>query len=82
MYACEKCHKSTAIGIDSSHNYGGGWSMRGPRSRKVWKPNLQTLRINQGGKMVKMRLCTKCIRKIKAVNPYAAKPIEVATATA
>lgn len=66
MYACENCKKSALVGIDSSHQYGGGWSMRAQRSRKVWKPNLHTLKIKKAGRTVTMRLCTKCTRKLKA----------------
>jgi len=66
MNICQRCKKAPNIGIDSTHNYGGGWSMRGQRTRNVWKPNLHEMRINMNGRMVKMRLCTKCTRIVKA----------------
>lgn len=68
MYVCERCGKGSTIGIDSTHRYGGGWSMRGQATRKVWKPNLHTLKIKKHGKTVTMRLCTKCARIEKAAN--------------
>lgn len=80
MYACMRCEKSSIIGIDSTHRYGGGWSMRGQRTRKVWKPNLHVVRIRKDGVVKSMRLCTKCIRIVKA-QP-APKPVTVATPVA
>lgn len=66
MYVCDNCKKGTSIGIDSTHQYGGGWSMRGQATRKVWKPNLHALKIKHNGKTVTRRLCAKCTRVIKA----------------
>jgi ribosomal protein L28 len=47
---------------------GGRWKKRAPHTRKVFKPNLH--------KWMGMKLCTKCLRKLK--GPYAA-PVKVAT---
>ncbi len=83
MHICENCGKGSIIGIDSTHRYGGGWSMRGQRSRKVWKPNLHSLRVKKNGHFVTMTLCAKCTRKLKAAAKPAAKPATPApTATA
>lgn len=82
MKRCEVCGKNSTIGIDSTHNYGGGWSMRGQRTRKVWKANLQTVRILKKGRKVQMTLCTTCVRTEKAkVNaPHIARKAKAALA--
>jgi ribosomal protein L28 len=38
------------------------------RTRKVFKPNLHSTRIWMGTGFKKMKLCTKCQRKLKAEN--------------
>jgi len=48
-----------------AHQYGGGWAMRATKKRAVWKVNLHTAKVFYGGKRQTMRLCTKCLRKVK-----------------
>lgn len=54
---CENCGKGIMYGHNVSH------SKR--RTRKIFKPNLHTLRVVVGGAVKKMKLCTKCIRLLK-----------------
>ena len=57
-YRCEKCGKGVQYGHNVSH------SKR--RTRKIFKPNLHWARIYMGGVTKRMRLCTKCLRLVKA----------------
>ncbi len=58
---CDNCGKGRTIGKSGAHKYGGKWAMRAVKKTKIWKPNLQSFTVN--GK--KMKLCTKCIKRIK-----------------
>jgi len=61
---CDICGKGKTIGKSGAHQYGGKWAMRAQKKTRIWKPNLQTYTVN--GK--KMKLCTRCIKKIKKEN--------------
>lgn len=49
-----------------AHQYGGGWAMRATKKRKVWQPNLHSVKVTFEGVRQTMRLCTKCLRRVKA----------------
>lgn len=38
-------------------------------SRRVFKPNLQRIRVLKDGQTVRMRVCVKCIRSGKVTRP-------------
>lgn len=48
-----------------AHQYGGGWAMRATKKRRVWEPNLHSVKVTYGGRRQTMRLCTKCLRRVK-----------------
>lgn len=81
MYSCERCGKSSLIGFDSSHKHGGGWSMRAPKSRKIWKPNLQRIKISLNGKTKRYLLCTRCIKLLKKQQNFELKQSSQAAKT-
>jgi ribosomal protein L28 len=58
---CDICGKGKTIGTSGAHKYGGKWAMRAIKTTKIWKPNLQNYTVD--GK--KMKLCTRCIKRIK-----------------
>jgi len=60
-----------------AHQYGGGWAMRATKKRKVWKVNLHSAKVTYRGVRRTMRLCTKCLRKVKV--EMGAKVKEVAS---
>lgn len=63
-YRCDICGKKPVVGRTSRHKRGVAgrrWAKRAQKTVKIFKPNLQYKTIN--GK--KMRLCTKCLKKIK-----------------
>lgn len=55
---CANCAKGVMYGHNVSH------SKR--RTRKIFKPNLQTARILIGGVRKRLRLCTTCLRMFKS----------------
>ena len=56
---CYVCKKGVAFGNNVSH--------ANNRTRRVFKPNLQVMRVLHEGKTVRVRVCTRCIHagKIK-----------------
>jgi large subunit ribosomal protein L28 len=54
---CYVCQKGVAYGNNVSH--------ANNRTRRVWKPNLQTARVLLDGKPVRVKVCTQCLRSGK-----------------
>lgn len=53
MNRCHTCGKGVAFGNNVSH--------ANNKTRRVWKPNLQVVRILIDGKTTKVKVCTKCL---------------------
>lgn len=66
MRVCEICKKKSMIQKSGAHRYGGGWAMRATKKRRVWEVNLHNARVTYQGVRRTMRLCTKCLRRVKA----------------
>ncbi len=67
-YVCEICGKKTVHGRSQKHKRGVAgrrWRKKAPSTPRLFKPNLQkkTLKIN--GVKKQMKVCTKCIKRIK-----------------
>ena len=54
---CQNCGKGIMYGHNVSH------SKR--RTRRIFKPNLHTSRVEVNGLMKRMKLCAKCMRLLK-----------------
>lgn len=54
---CANCGKGVMYGHNVSHAKN--------RTRKIFKPNLHWARITVDGKLLKVRVCTKCQRQLK-----------------
>ena len=50
---CEVCGKGPQFGNNVSH--------ANNRTRRTWRPNLQTARIVIEGKITRIRVCTRCL---------------------
>jgi large subunit ribosomal protein L28 len=50
---CFACGKGVAYGNNVSH--------ANNKSRRTWKPNLQVVRVEHEGKVVKVKVCTRCL---------------------
>ena len=51
--SCYVCGKGVAFGNNVSH--------ANNKTRRVWKPNLQVARIQAEGKIIKIKVCTRCL---------------------
>ncbi|HDR06868.1 MAG TPA: 50S ribosomal protein L28 [Candidatus Coatesbacteria bacterium] len=58
---CDICGKKTSSGHNVSH------SMR--HTKRVFKPNLQRVRVLVDGRVKRMRVCTDCLRSGKVQKP-------------
>ena len=51
---CYACERGVAFGNNVSH--------ANNKTRRVWKPNLQVVRVvDESGKIVKVKVCTRCL---------------------
>lgn len=51
---CEICGKGRQVGYNISHAHN--------KTKRVWLPNLQKVRVLKDGCVKKIRVCTRCIR--------------------
>lgn len=73
MRVCQICAKGSIIQKSGVHQYGGGWARRATKKRTVWLPNLHYVKVTYGGVRRTMRLCTKCLRRVKPESFMAPK---------
>jgi ribosomal protein L28 len=67
-YVCEICHKKTVVGRSQKHKRGVAgrrWRKAVTATRRVFRPNLQRKTLIIAGEKRKMRVCAKCIKRIK-----------------
>lgn len=66
---CYHCGKGNIMGRTHTHHRGvagGRWKKRAPKKQRVFQPNLQVMSIIiAGGKIKRVKLCTKCIKRVK-----------------
>lgn len=63
---CEYCEKGVQIGRNIRHKRGvagGRWKRKAQKTFRKWSPNLHSVRVIEKGKVVRRRLCTKCMRR-------------------
>ncbi|MDR1870334.1 MAG: 50S ribosomal protein L28 [Deltaproteobacteria bacterium] len=58
---CQICGKSPQNGHNVSH--------ANNRTKKVWRPNLQTVRSQANGRVKKIRVCAKCVKHGLVIKP-------------
>jgi len=62
---CEICGKRTRVGNHVSHAHN--------KNKRVFKPNLQKIRVQlPNGEVKRMKVCTRCIRSGAVEKPYKA----------
>ena len=67
-YRCEICGKKTVAGRSQQHKRGVAgkrWKKRAPSTLRLFKPNLQKKTLLISGEKKKMKICTKCLKRIK-----------------
>ena len=64
---CYSCKKGVAFGNNVSHS--------NAKTRRTWKPNLQVVRVAEDDKVIKVKVCTRCLAagKVKRA-PRGAQP--------
>ncbi len=50
---CYSCDKGVAFGNNVSH--------ANNKTRRTWKPNLQVVRVEADGRIIKVKVCTRCL---------------------
>lgn len=75
-YVCAICGKKTVYGVSQQHQRGVAgrrWKKRAQATKRVFKPNLSNVTVLISGEQKKMKLCAKCIkriRKYKSIGDY------------
>lgn len=70
-YVCEICFKKTVAGRSQQHRRGVAgkrWKKRAQVTIRMFKPNLQKVTLKINGETEKMKICTKCLKRIKKYN--------------
>jgi large subunit ribosomal protein L28 len=83
-YKCEKCGKSTVTGISQSHHRGVAgkrWKKRAQKTIRTFKPNIKWASVLVAGKVVRMKLCTRCIKRYKKDNLLARQRVSSTVAS-
>ncbi|OGM18000.1 50S ribosomal protein L28 [Candidatus Woesebacteria bacterium RIFCSPHIGHO2_01_FULL_37_10] len=75
-YACQICGKKTTYGRSQTHRRGVAgkrWKSRAPETKRLFKPNLQRKTLIINGVRKQMKICTKCLKRIRkfgSINKY------------
>lgn len=67
-YVCDICEKKTVHGVSQMHQRGVAgkrWKKRAQATKRLFKPNLQVATVIVAGEEMKLKLCTKCIKRIR-----------------
>ncbi len=65
---CAVCGKSAQFGSSYTHHRGvagGRWKKRAQKTTRIFKVNLQRVTIDEAGLNMQVKLCGKCIKRIK-----------------
>ncbi|HRN70471.1 MAG TPA: L28 family ribosomal protein [Candidatus Woesebacteria bacterium] len=65
---CYHCGKTTLYGRSHTHHRGvagGRWKKRAQKTQRIFKPNLQAVVIVSNGAESRVKLCMKCLKRIK-----------------
>jgi large subunit ribosomal protein L28 len=57
---CDICGKGPGTGFNVSHAHN--------KSKRKWFPNIQSIKVLTGGRILRMKVCTKCIKAGKIVK--------------
>jgi large subunit ribosomal protein L28 len=74
---CYHCEKGIIFGRRHTHHRGvagGRWKKRAPKTQRIFSPNLQRIDIVENGKTKEVRLCTKCLKRVRKDVEDGVKP--------
>ncbi|QDU79966.1 50S ribosomal protein L28 [Polystyrenella longa] len=81
---CEVCGKSVQVGNSVKQRgkakyLGGNGRKTTGITKRQFKPNLQRIRVQDGGTVARKRVCTQCIRSNKVQKAVVRKPFTLPT---
>lgn len=65
---CYHCGKGAIYGRSHTHHRGvagGRWKKKATKTSRLFKPNLQPVDVMEDDTVMRVQLCTKCIKRIK-----------------
>ncbi len=65
---CYHCEKGALYGRSHTHHRGvagGRWKKRAPKTQRIFLPNLQPIMILEEGVEKRVKLCNKCLKRVK-----------------
>lgn len=68
MHKCYHCGKGVLFGRSHTHHRGvagGRWKKRAPKTQRLFKPNLHKVSITINNVKKKVKLCMKCLKRVK-----------------
>lgn len=68
MNACSVCGKGTMSGQNIRHVHSGQWATRAPRTKRNFKPNLQSVKTLVAGTTRRVKVCAKCLKANKVTR--------------
>ncbi len=77
MNRCYHCGKGVLYGRSHTHHRGvagGRWKKRAPKTRRIFQPNLQPTNIIIEGRTKRVKLCMKCLKRIRKDLSEGKKP--------
>ncbi len=77
MNTCYHCGKGVLYGRSHTHHRGvagGRWKKRAPKTRRIFRANLQKANIVENGITKSVKLCSKCLKRIRYDVKKGARP--------
>ena len=68
MNICAVCGKGAMSGQNIRHVHSGQWATRAPRTKRIFRPNLQSVRTVVNGTPHRLKVCTKCLKANKVTR--------------
>jgi ribosomal protein L28 len=66
MAVCSICSKGKMAGRHIRHRHSGLWERKAPAKPRLFMPNIQKRAVsNAEGKHISIKLCTKCLKRIR-----------------
>jgi len=86
MNKCYHCGKGVLFGRSHTHHRGvagGRWKKRAQKTQRLFKPNLHKVNIMVSGIKKTVKLCSKCLKRVKKDLKDGKKPfVQLAVMTA
>ena len=77
MRTCYHCGKGILYGRSHTHHRGvagGRWKKRAPKTQRIFSPNLQNVSILDDDETRQVKLCTKCLKRIRFDIEHGTRP--------